>query len=243
MVTSEITTTSRFDIAGTGGNAGQAGYSSGKAGVIGLTKTMAKEWGRYQVTVNGVAFGLIRTRLTEASVGADATIRVNDHDIEVGIGEELMRSMEQGIPMGRAGTPTDAADAGYLFCAPESNYITGQVIGCGGGMVYLALTHWRGSITESRRFPHLHEPRRLDMADIKRLPGPWLRYFVWQLNAACRGMDSAVFFHPPEERNAVREDRIANAKAIYGQCLANTECPHPALEAMEPYGIWGGLSG
>lgn len=67
----------------------------------------------------------------------------------------------------------------------------------------------------------------LDMADIKRLPGPWLRYFVWQLNAACRGMDSAVFFHPPEERNAVREDRIANAKAIYGQCLANTECPHP----------------
>src|SRR5664280_1070467 len=58
MVTSEITTTSRFDIAGTGGNAGQAGYSSGKAGVIGLTKTMAKEWGRYQVTVNGVAFGL-----------------------------------------------------------------------------------------------------------------------------------------------------------------------------------------
>ena len=55
-------------------------------------------------------------------------------DIEVGIGEELMRSMEQGIPMGRAGTRTDAADARYLFCAPESNYITGQVIVCGGGM-------------------------------------------------------------------------------------------------------------
>jgi len=70
-----------------------------------------------------------------ASVGADATIMVNDHDIEVGIGEELMRSMEQGIPMGRAGTPTDAADTGYLFCAPESSYITGQVIVCGGGMV------------------------------------------------------------------------------------------------------------
>jgi 3-oxoacyl-[acyl-carrier protein] reductase len=122
-------------IAGTGGNAGQAGYSSGKAGVIGLTKTMAKEWGRYQVTVNGVAFGLIRTRLTEASAGADATIRINDRDIKVGIGDELIRSMEQGIPLGRAGTPADAADAVYLFCAPESDYITGQVIVCGGGLV------------------------------------------------------------------------------------------------------------
>ena len=82
----------------------------------------------------------------------------------------------------------------------------------------------------------------LDMADIKWLPGPWLRYFEWQLNPACRGMDSAVF-HPPEERNAVREARVANAKAIYGQCRANTECRTHALEAMEPYGIWGGLSG
>jgi len=82
----------------------------------------------------------------------------------------------------------------------------------------------------------------LDMADIKWLPGTWLRYFEWQLNPACRGMDSAVF-HPPEERNAVREARVANAKAIYGQCRANTECRTHALEAMEPYGISGGLSG
>src|SRR5664279_1152556 len=125
MVTSEITTTSRFDIAGTGGNAGQAGYSSGKAGVIGLTKTMAKEWGRYQVTVNGVAFGLIRTRLTEASVGADATIRVNDHDIEVGIAEELMRSTQQAIPIGRAGTPTDAAQPG--ICSVRRSQTTSPV--------------------------------------------------------------------------------------------------------------------
>jgi 3-oxoacyl-[acyl-carrier protein] reductase len=121
-------------VAGTGGNVGQVGYSSGKAGVIGLTKTLAKEWGRYQVTVNAVAFGLIRTRLTDAPAG-EGTIRINDRDIQVGIGAELMETMERGIPLGRAGTPQDAANAVYLFCSPESDYITGQVVVCGGGMV------------------------------------------------------------------------------------------------------------
>jgi len=121
-------------VAGTGGNVGQSGYSSGKAGVIGLTKTLAKEWGRYQVTVNAVAFGLIRTRLTDAPAGA-GTIRINGRDIQVGIGADLMETMERGIPLGRAGTPQDAANAVYLFCSPESDYITGQVVVCGGGMV------------------------------------------------------------------------------------------------------------
>jgi 3-oxoacyl-[acyl-carrier protein] reductase len=121
-------------VAGTGGNVGQSGYSSGKAGVIGLTKTLAKEWGRYQVTVNAVAFGLIRTRLTDAPAGA-GTIRINHRDIQVGIGADLMETMERGIPLGRAGTPQDAANAVYLFCSPESDYITGQVVVCGGGMV------------------------------------------------------------------------------------------------------------
>jgi 3-oxoacyl-[acyl-carrier protein] reductase len=122
-------------IAGTGGNIGQAGYSSGKAGVIGLTKTMAKEWGRSQVTVNAVAFGLIKTRLTEAPAGGEATIRINDRDIKVGIGAELVEAMESGIPLGRGGTPEDAANAVYLFCIPESDYITGQVVVAGGGLV------------------------------------------------------------------------------------------------------------
>ena len=122
-------------IAGTGGNVGQAGYTAGKAGVIGLTKTMAKEWGRSQVTVNAVAFGLIKTRLTEAPAGGDATIRIGDNDIKVGIGAELLDAMESGIPMGRAGTPQDAANAVYLFCIPESDYITGQVVVAGGGLV------------------------------------------------------------------------------------------------------------
>lgn len=122
-------------IAGTGGNAGQSGYAAGKAGVIGLTKTLAKEWGRSQVTVNAVAFGLIKTRLTDTPAGGDATIRINDRDIRVGIGAELLEAMESGIPLGRGGTPEDAANAVYLFTIPESDYITGQVVVAGGGLV------------------------------------------------------------------------------------------------------------
>jgi 3-oxoacyl-[acyl-carrier protein] reductase len=122
-------------IAGTGGNVGQVGYSAGKAGVIGLTKTLAKEWGRSNVTVNAVAFGLIKTRLTESAAGADASIRIGKRDIQVGIGAELLEAMESGIPLGRAGTPEDAANAAYLFCTPESDYITGQVIIAGGGLI------------------------------------------------------------------------------------------------------------
>ena len=122
-------------VAGTGGNVGQSGYSAGKAGVIGLTKTLAKEWGRSQVTVNAVAFGLIKTRLTEAPAAGDATIRINDRDIKVGIGAELLEAMETGIPLGRSGTPEDAANAVFLFCIPESDYITGQLVIAGGGLV------------------------------------------------------------------------------------------------------------
>ncbi len=122
-------------IAGTGGNVGQSGYAAGKAGVIGLTKTLAKEWGRSQVTVNAVAFGLIKTRLTEAPAGGEATIRIGERDIKVGIGAELLEAMESGIPLGRGGTPQDAANAVYLFCIPESDYITGQVVVAGGGLV------------------------------------------------------------------------------------------------------------
>ncbi|SES33365.1 3-oxoacyl-[acyl-carrier protein] reductase [Streptomyces sp. yr375] len=122
-------------IAGLGGNVGQAGYASGKAGLVGLTKTLAKEWGRYQVTVNAVAFGLISTRLTEAPAGTGATIEVEGRDIKVGIDDDLRTALEAGIPLGRAGTPTDAANAVYLFTIPESDYITGQVVVAGGGLV------------------------------------------------------------------------------------------------------------
>jgi 3-oxoacyl-[acyl-carrier protein] reductase len=120
-------------IAGTGGNAGQANYSAGKAAIIGLTKAMSKEWGRYKVNVNCVAFGMIKTRLTEASAGADASIDVEGRKIKVGVNPDLLKTMEATIPIGRAGTPVEAAGSVYLFCIPESNYVSGQVLICGGG--------------------------------------------------------------------------------------------------------------
>lgn len=121
-------------VAGTGGNAGQANYSAGKAGIIGLTKALSKEWGRYKVNVNAVAFGLIKTRLTEATAGGNASIDVEGRQIKVGVNPELMTMMERTIPLGRGGTPEEAAGSVYLLCTPESNYISGQVLICGGGI-------------------------------------------------------------------------------------------------------------
>lgn len=120
-------------IAGTGGNAGQINYSAAKAGILGVTRTMAKEWGRYKVNVNAVAFGPIRTRLTEGSAAGDSTIKVEDREIKVGVNPDLLSQMERMIPLGRVGTPQEAAGAVYLFCSPESNFISGQHIICGGG--------------------------------------------------------------------------------------------------------------
>ncbi|NYI77676.1 SDR family NAD(P)-dependent oxidoreductase [Nocardioides panzhihuensis] len=122
-------------IAGLGGNAGQANYAAAKAGITGLTKTLAKEWGRLNVTVNTVAFGLIRTRLTDATTDGDATIDVEGNEIKVGVNPDLMTTMEQMIPLGRAGTPEDAAGAVYLFCIPESDYVSAQTLVCGGGFM------------------------------------------------------------------------------------------------------------
>ncbi|MBV1867294.1 MAG: SDR family oxidoreductase [Marinosulfonomonas sp.] len=122
-------------IAGTGGNAGQINYSAAKAGILGLTKAMAKEWGRYKVNVNAVAFGPIRTRLTEGSAKGDSTIKVEGKDIRVGVSPDLLTQMETAIPLGRVGSPQEAAGAVYLFCTPESNYITGQHVICGGGFI------------------------------------------------------------------------------------------------------------
>ncbi|WP_194814663.1 SDR family NAD(P)-dependent oxidoreductase [Nocardia sp. XZ_19_385] len=119
-------------LAGTGGNAGQANYSAAKAGIIGLTKAMAKEWGRYNVTVNAVAFGMIKTRLTDAPAGG-STIDIEGKEIKVGVNPNLITAMEQMIPLGRSGTPREAAGAVYLFTLPESDYVSGQTLVCGGG--------------------------------------------------------------------------------------------------------------
>lgn len=120
-------------VVGIGGNVGQANYSAAKAGITGLTKTIAKEWGRYNVTVNTVAFGLIKTRLTVASASGDSTIDIEGRKIRVGAEPDWVSAMEQMIPLGRAGTPGEAAGAVYLFCTPESDYVSGQTLICGGG--------------------------------------------------------------------------------------------------------------
>jgi 3-oxoacyl-[acyl-carrier protein] reductase len=121
-------------IAGTDGNPGQAGYSSGKAGVIGFTKTMAKEWGRYNVTVNAVGFGIIETRLTQPLAGGSASIDVQGRQIAVGVQPKVLEWVKTACPLGRTGTPQEAADAVLFFCSPLSDYVTGEVLICGGGL-------------------------------------------------------------------------------------------------------------
>jgi 3-oxoacyl-[acyl-carrier protein] reductase len=120
-------------IAGTDGNPGQAGYSSGKAGVIGLTKTLAKEWGRYNVNVNAVGFGLIETRLVQPLTGNDANMEMHGHQIRIGVQPSMLESVKKACPLGRLGTPEEAAGAVLFFCSPLSDYVTGEVLICGGG--------------------------------------------------------------------------------------------------------------
>lgn len=123
-------------IAGLYGNAGQINYSSAKAAMVGMTRTLAKEWGRYAVNVNCVAFGMIETRLTQPLVGAsEAKIDVAGREIKVGMQPAFIETLSNLIPLGRAGTAEEAAGAVYLLCAPESDYISGQVIVAGGGLI------------------------------------------------------------------------------------------------------------
>ncbi len=122
-------------IAGLYGNAGQSSYSAAKSSLTGLTRTLCKEWGRYKVNVNCVAFGLIHTRLVQPIEDEQKTIDVGGQEIKVGIQPHLLDTFGKLIPIGRGGTPKEAADAVYLFCSPESNYISGQVIVCGGGLM------------------------------------------------------------------------------------------------------------
>jgi len=119
---------------GMNGNAGQINYSTAKAGVVGMAKTMAKEWGRYNVNVNAVGFGLIKTRLTDADAKKDeSTIDIEGNKIKVGVNSALFEAAKTMIPLGRPGTPQEAAGAIYMFCIPESNYVTGQILMCHGG--------------------------------------------------------------------------------------------------------------
>ncbi len=120
-------------VAGLFGNAGQTNYSTAKAGIVGMTQTLAKEWGRMNVTVNCVAYGFIKTRLT-VSADSDATEIIDGREIKVGVNPDLMAAMERMIPLGRGGSPDEAAGAVYLLCIPESDYVSGQTLMCSGGL-------------------------------------------------------------------------------------------------------------
>jgi 3-oxoacyl-[acyl-carrier protein] reductase len=121
-------------ISGLDGNPGQAGYSSGKSAVVGLTKTMAKEWGRYNVNVNAVGFGLIDTRLTKPMRDAATNIAIGDRQLQVGMQAQVREQAALHIPLGRVGTPQDAANAVFFFCSPLSDYVTAETLVCGGGL-------------------------------------------------------------------------------------------------------------
>jgi 3-oxoacyl-[acyl-carrier protein] reductase len=120
-------------ISGLDGNAGQAGYSSGKSAVVGLTKTLAKEWGRYNVNVNAVGFGIIDTRLTRPMEDAETRIAIGEKRVQVGMQTKIREQTAGMIPLGRVGTAQDAANAVFFFCSPLSDYITGEVLVCSGG--------------------------------------------------------------------------------------------------------------
>jgi 3-oxoacyl-[acyl-carrier protein] reductase len=123
-------------ISGTMGNAAQANYASGKSAVVGLTKTLAKEWGQFKINVNAVAFGYIETRLT-ATKTEDNVAEIGGERVQLGIPEQLRAAVPMLIPLGRAGTPAEAAGGVFFLCSPWSNYVTGQVLNITGG-------HWSG---------------------------------------------------------------------------------------------------
>jgi 3-oxoacyl-[acyl-carrier protein] reductase len=118
---------------GTFGNAGQANYSSAKAGVVGLTKTLAKEWGQFKINVNAVAFGFIDTRLTQAKVDEN-TMEKDGETIQLGIPEQMRQMASMLIPLGRPATPEEAAGSVFFLCSPWSNYVHGQTLHITGGM-------------------------------------------------------------------------------------------------------------
>jgi 3-oxoacyl-[acyl-carrier protein] reductase len=119
-------------ISGTMGNAGQANYSSAKSGVVGLTKTLAREWGQFKINVNAVAFGYIETRLT-ASKSGDNVAEIGGEKVQLGIPDQLRGMAPMLIPLGRPGTPEEAAGGIFFLCSPWSNYVHGQVLNITGG--------------------------------------------------------------------------------------------------------------
>jgi 3-oxoacyl-[acyl-carrier protein] reductase len=119
-------------VSGTMGNAGQVNYSAAKAGVVGLTKTLAKEWGQFKVNVNAVAFGFVETRLT-ASKEEGGKIKMEGREIQLGIPEQMRAMASMMIPLGRPASPEEAAGPVFFLCSPWANYVHGQVLNVTGG--------------------------------------------------------------------------------------------------------------
>jgi 3-oxoacyl-[acyl-carrier protein] reductase len=119
---------------GTMGNAGQANYSAAKAAVVGLTRTMAKEWGQFKINCNAVAFGYIETRLT-ASKDDDNVMEIDGEKVQLGIPDQMRGIAKMIIPLGRPGTPEEAAGGVFFLCSPWSNFVHGQVLHITGGQM------------------------------------------------------------------------------------------------------------
>src|ERR671924_1987852 len=119
-------------ISGTMGNAGQVNYSAAKAGVTGLTKTIAKEWGQFKINVNAVAFGFIETRLTAAKEEA-GTFKKDGEEVQLGIPEQMRQMASMLIPLGRPAQPAEAAGPVLFLSSRLSDYVHGQVLNVTGG--------------------------------------------------------------------------------------------------------------
>ncbi|HEY1777096.1 MAG TPA: SDR family NAD(P)-dependent oxidoreductase [Solirubrobacteraceae bacterium] len=119
-------------IAGTMGAVGQANYAAGKAAVVGLTKTVAKEWAQFKINVNAVAFGWVETRLTGA-MDEDNAIEIDGLRVQLGIPDALREAAPALAPLGRPASAREAAGGIFLLCTPWSNFIHGQVINVTGG--------------------------------------------------------------------------------------------------------------
>jgi 3-oxoacyl-[acyl-carrier protein] reductase len=120
-------------LSGLAGAVGSANYyAAGKAGLVGLTKALAKEWGQYKVNVNAVAFGFIDTRLT-APPTPDSTITIDGATEILGLDPSVHAALAATIPLGRAGTVREAAGGIFVLCTPWTNFVHGQVLTVSGG--------------------------------------------------------------------------------------------------------------
>jgi 3-oxoacyl-[acyl-carrier protein] reductase len=116
------------------GNAGQVNYSAAKMGVVGLTKTLAKEWGQFKINVNAVAFGFVETRLTQAKEQGEEMTTPSGEKVELGIPEQMRAMASAIIPLGRPATPEEASGPVLFLSSPLANYMHGQVLNVTGGM-------------------------------------------------------------------------------------------------------------